>query len=407
MKEETIRTPITARVLFESANPLCLSENVFIASAGLILLQDALELIFIACLRQLDVDKKRDIDNLGIPAFLKAFANEGILIIKQDKIKALNKQRVIVKHHGQQADIGTVREYHAAATEAADDLLRKIIGQPLDQIMLHQLILSEETKKFIQEAVSAIDDQHWLEALASVRMALFLEIENEYNIYSWKDHSSNEPLGFLGIFSKSGWKAPWHTRNKEWIEKNVNTPFDYIQLDHEKLKLDLMEWGVATQDFWNIWRLTPSVFRGNSKSPWIKEGNIMKHLSATGENARYCLDRMLSIILKKQSHFDSAKYIRDTTQYLKIVMLSDQKVYNKASLYSEVIGSVRIKEIFEADLFTPGLDFDSDDDFTRIRDMRPENQQWYSGYVLTQECEIIDENQNEVITEQPMSAIAK
>lgn len=407
MKEETVRTLITARALFESANPLCLSENTTTASAGLIILQDAIELVFIACLRELSVDEERDIDDLGISGMLKELTKKSVHIIKQDKIKALNKQRVIVKHHGQHADIATVREYHATVVEVVDDLLRKVVGQPLDEIMLHQLILSDETRKVVQEAVAAIEQENWFEALAAVRMAIFLEIETEYNIYDWKDYDDNDTnLGIFAFMFKGGRKAPWHTRKKQWIEKNVRTPFDYIQLDHEKLKIDLIEWGVPTQDFWNIWRLTPKVFQRTKKSDWVKEGEVVKHLAATEENAKYCLDRALSIILKKQMHLDSRKWIRDTARFIQVRVTSEQKIYETASLNSAIIGSVPANTIYDADLFTPSLDLDTDDEFVRIRNLNEEDQnpEWFQGYVLGSECLVVVDPQEEGAVEEPAAA---
>lgn len=405
MREETIRTLITARALFESANPLCLSEISSSASAGLIILQDAIELVFIACLRHLDIDKKRNIDDLGIDKMMQAFQDEKqISILKRDKIRALNKQRVIVKHFGQNADVATVKEYHVAALEAVDDLLIKVIGQPLDEIMLHQLILSEDTKKAVQAAIEFINQSEWFEALAAIRMALFIEVENEYNIYTWKDDEGGASI--LGLLLKGGMKAPWHTRKKEWIEKNVSTPFEYIQLDHEKLKIDLMEWGVPTQDYWNIWRLTPAVFRRDKKSEWVKEGEVVKHLAATEENARYCLDRLLSIILKKQSHLDSRKWIRDTARFLNVHTLDSQKVYEKSSLNSEIIGETDSDIIYDADLFTPSLDLDTDDEFVRIRNPIERNRslEWYTGYVLADKCKIVVESTEEAASESLESA---
>lgn len=402
MKEEVVRTLIIARSLLESANPLCLSENTSTASAGLIILQDAVELIFLACLRELEVDNERDIDNLGIKKMLQVFHEKGFTVIKQDKIKALDKQRVIVKHFGQQADIGTVKEYHAAALEAVDDLLVKILGQPLDEIMLHQLVLSEPTRNVVQEAIAALDRGDWVDALAATRKALFIEIENEYNIYNYKD--TDETAGILGFLFKGGHKAPWHTRKREWIQQNVATPFDYIQLDHERLKIDLMEWGIPTQDYWNVWRLTPAVFRAGNDAPWIKEGEIVKHLAATEENARYCLDRVLSIILKKQAHQNSARWIRDITRFVTVQMQTAHNVYKTASLNSEIIGQTVPGTLYHADLITPSLDLDTTDKFFKIRNIA-ENQQelrdWWTGYVLDSDDVVIVEDQEEEVVEQP------
>ncbi len=50
MLNKTVQTLITAKILLSKAHELCLSENKYNASAGLVILQDAIELIILTCL---------------------------------------------------------------------------------------------------------------------------------------------------------------------------------------------------------------------------------------------------------------------------------------------------------------------------------------------------------------------
>lgn len=50
---------VIARTLLEQAQPLCTAEDRYIASAGLVILQDALEVVLYALLLELGVDEKK------------------------------------------------------------------------------------------------------------------------------------------------------------------------------------------------------------------------------------------------------------------------------------------------------------------------------------------------------------
>ncbi|MBI4794535.1 MAG: hypothetical protein HY790_01615 [Deltaproteobacteria bacterium] len=50
MKQETLNTLMVARTLFDKAQKLCSVDDKFLASAGIVVLQDALELVLYSCL---------------------------------------------------------------------------------------------------------------------------------------------------------------------------------------------------------------------------------------------------------------------------------------------------------------------------------------------------------------------
>lgn len=50
MKQETLRTLIVAKNFFEKADEMCSVDDKYISSSGLIVLQDAVELVLLAVL---------------------------------------------------------------------------------------------------------------------------------------------------------------------------------------------------------------------------------------------------------------------------------------------------------------------------------------------------------------------
>lgn len=69
-----------------------------------------------------------------------------------------------------------------------------------------------------------------------------------------------------------------------------------------------MEFGIHTVELENIRRLTPDVFRTGKGAPWsVSYSAEFAPNNATEENARYCLDRAVSILLKKQMHSSAAR----------------------------------------------------------------------------------------------------
>jgi hypothetical protein len=365
MKADTLNTIVSARILFDSAQQLCMVDDKHIASAGLVILQDAVELLLYACL------------------------------IKSGTLKAMNKQRVIVKHCGQLAEPTTVRHYFEMSQIAIDDFLQKVVRKPLNEIVLYDIIKNSEVRQCLADAEKDIEAKNYWGSLVEVRKAIFLEVEEDYSIINWKDtprDGESPSLAYNALLMK-GFKAPWWVKNKEWIEENVKDPFDYIQLDYERIRLDLLEWGVSTQDFWNLWRLTPSVIRESKESEWLIKGDVQHLLIApTEQNARYCLDRACSMILKKQSHSDLSRQLSSPAlQRYMVKPKSDQPLFQKASSTSKVIDTLQEGHSYSVNSFVRGLS--EKRKFVNILHLdMDEPKKVYTGYMIydPSTCELID-----------------
>ncbi len=392
MKQETPHTLITARALFDKAQELCTVDDKFLASAGLVVLQDAIELVIYSCLIELGADEHKSIESLTFDQLIGELNKLGKPIQKSGTLKALNKQRVIIKHYGQIADPDAVRNYYEAAQLSTNVLLKDIMGKDLQEILLADAIKNNTIKDHITEACTAIESRKYFNALIEIRKAIYIAIEEDYSVFGWKDHPREKEEGVFEALSKGGRKAPWYTKNKEWIEKNVNDPFDYIQIDHDKLRIDLLEWGVSTQDLWNIWRLTPEVFYDKDSKLW-KVNLDLEHFrgAATEQNARYCLDRAVSLLIKKQSHLDLSRQLRYGPEYyFSVRMKEDQPLYSKASTKSLTAHTLRKGMVYRADSIVPGLS--EDIDFIKIAHIQNEGPEFLYGYVLYESCEILEKS---------------
>jgi hypothetical protein len=366
MKETTVNSLVVARTLFEQAAALCASDDRHLASAGLVVLQDALELGFYALLIERGVDESKNLETKSFDELVGELKKAGVQVPKSGTLKALNKQRVLTKHYAQLAESATVRGYFDAARDALASVVVAVTGKPLSEIYMADLLEANETQKVLKEAEAFIASKQYLEALTAIRKAIFIEFEADYSVYDWRDYEGQEdPLGLGLLLGRRGWKAPYWTRRKDWIQKNVRDPLDYIQIDHDHWRLDATEWGISTADLQSICNLTPSVFRKDGNSNWsIKYDAALPTKGATPANAKYCLDRAIAVILKKREHGRAAKYSR----FDRLVSLPEgylgANVYESAALDSSVMHV--ISRDFEYNVAQIVNGFDSSQRFFRI-----------------------------------------
>lgn len=302
MKETTVHSLIIARTLLERSEPLCNSDDRYLASAGLVVLQDALETVFYALLIEKGVDDEKNLERKGFDELVGELKLAGILLPKSGTLKALNKQRVLTKHYAQVAEPITVRTYFDTAKNSIDAAMNSVAGHSLSDLFIADLLKDGEAKQFLKAAEELIRNDRFLEALIETRKAIFVEFEDQYNIFGWKDSDGTQE-GLLALAIRGGWRAPYWKRRKDWIDSNVKVPTDFIQIDYQDWRMQAMELGIHTGELHNLQRLTPNVFRSNRKAEWsVTYDAAFPANNANQMNARYCLDRAVSIVLKKQEH---------------------------------------------------------------------------------------------------------
>lgn len=304
MKETTVHSLIIARTLLDRAEPLCASNDRYLASAGLVILQDALEMVFYAGLIERGVDEEKTLENKRFDDLMAELRAINITVPKSGTLKALNKQRVLTKHYAQVAEPITVRTYFDAALVAIEATVKAVTGGGIRELFIADLLNEGRTKEHLKNAERAIAAGDYMEALIETRKAIFIEFEEAYNVYGWRDYDPNETGRGLGVsLLAGGWSAPYWAKNKQWIERNVKVPTDYIQIDYDNFRIQSMEYGIHTVELENIRRLTPAVFRRDYSDSWsVTYDAAFPANNANEKNAKYCLDRAVSFILKKQEH---------------------------------------------------------------------------------------------------------
>ena len=362
MKGTTGNSLVVAKSLIEQAASLCGSDDRHLASAGLVILQDALEMVFYALLIELGVDEGKNIENKSFDELIGELKKAGIVVPKSGTLKALNKQRVLTKHYAQLAEPATVRGYFDAARDALGSIVASVTGKPLSEIYMADLIEPGETQGLLKEAETLVESGQHLEALTAIRKAIFIEFEVDYSIYGCRDYEVGSSGLGLGL---GGWKSPYWTRNKEWITENVRDPLDYIQIDHDQWRLDAAEWGVSTAELQNIRNLTPAVFRGDGRSDWSVKYDAA-HLSGeiSPEAVKYCLDRSIAVILKKREHWRAGKYSRTHRRVDLPEGYLGASLHASASLESRVVHIVSNE--FQYKVIEVVSGFDSSQQFFRL-----------------------------------------
>lgn len=390
MKASTLHSLITARTLHDEARRLIAAGDRHMSSAGLILLQDALEIVFLAMLVEQDVDEQKALESKSFDELIGELKKSGVAVPKSGTLKALNKQRVITKHFGQLAEPLTVQTYAEAADVAVDAIVLAVLGRRYREVFLSDLLALGEAKTLLSEAANLLEQGSFLDALIAVRKALFVEIEIEYCVHRWSDADPNERLGLLSLsISRGGMKAPYWTRNREWIQMNVSTPFDFIQMDYENLRIDAMEWGINTAELDNLRRLTPEVFRADKDAPWQVQYDLeFPPNEANGVNARYCLDRAISVLLRKQQHSTARRWPRRDVSFDPPPIYLDAPVFSKARQDSEIVHRINDQYRYRLTALVSG--FNAPERYYTISGHRPvENNKfgtdWIHGFLLVQD----------------------
>lgn len=347
---------MVAKAVLSEANPLVASGNAHMCSAGLILLQDALELVVLGILLELGVDQRKSIESKSFDELVGEMRAAGLQLPKSGTIKALNKQRVITKHYGQLAEPATVKHYHEAAQLFIDETLKQVVGKTLGEVVLTDLLPEGEAKQCLIRGVELKEEGRYLDCLIEIRKAVFMEIENDYAIHRWADVEAMGAALALLTIGRGGLKAPYWTRNRTWISDNVKKPTDYVQVDPERLRLDAIEWGVRTADIENLRRLTPAVFRAELKSGWCIDYELsLPPNEGTLQNCNYCLDSAIWVILKKKEHEHARRWPGRQQPHEAPPIYIGHRVHQTASTASEVVHIVKEGYLYSMERIVTGF----------------------------------------------------
>jgi hypothetical protein len=256
-KAQILSGPVVKRLtlsrhLFEMALRNARSQQEAADAASVNLLQDAIEIFFLAVFDFLNIAVAQRTD---FPNYLdKLSDNIGGELPFRRRLLEINRVRVHSKHEGIPPNRKEVDGYVTDARKFLEQICEKVLGVDYWTISLVALLDEGEPKQFLKEAEKAFKEGDYVRCLVECRKAFYVTFESEYD--TQKDLKSDGGV----LFSSS---APYFARDKNYILKNVKEPLDYIVLDYSSIDAELMKEGIDNTAFWNVWRLTPLCPRCN------------------------------------------------------------------------------------------------------------------------------------------------
>lgn len=290
MNIETVRRLNLARHLYELASTSLASSNDLHLFSAVNLLQDAVEafLVAIADSYGAEVDQNTKFDKYFVLINDKISPKE--LPFKNSLLR-LNRVRVDSKHYGIQPARDECRRFATDVREFFEEVSWSLLDANFSTLSVIDLLSNGDAKDFLVFARNALEIGDHRECAINCRKAIYLEVEHSFSIEAYKD---GEPQNGL----LAGWsEAPLFARNKQYVESHVVEPTDYIVYDHGALDQKLMKQGVDTTSFWNIYRLTPEVYK-TKNDRWIVKDDFVK-LSPDNlrDNINYIFSATLDIVL--------------------------------------------------------------------------------------------------------------
>lgn len=332
MNLEIIRRITLARQFYEAGMTSLRSANDLQLFAAANLLQDAVEIFLLAVAEQVQADIK---PNTSFDQYFTAIDSK--IAPRQLPFKPallrLNKIRVSSKHHGIQPARDECRRLAVSVREFFDEVSVSILGANFATVSAVDLLSDGATKRALLRAREFLDTGDLVQCAIECRKAIYLEVENSYDVSAYKD---GDPEDFLTLMRS---RAPYFARNKEYIQSHVRDPTDFIVMDHDKVNANLLTNNVDTTEFWNVWRLTPPVYcRG--KDDWVVRYEVAK-LDRVVLEARidYIFAAAVDIALSFQRTRQATQWASHE-EYTITLKSGGVPIYEKADRTSKVLGHV-------------------------------------------------------------------
>jgi hypothetical protein len=334
LRSEVIRKVELARSFFDLAQVYAKSShdlNLFIAINQL---QDAVEIFLFALADHLGISFK---EKSSFDGYLESISSHtGANLPFRQRIIALNKARVNSKHYAIQPDRREVNGFISVAREFFVDRSLVHFGLSFDEISLVDLLSSGAIKTHLSNALLALKEKKYGDALIESRKAFYIEFEKNYDISIFKDSLTGaEQAKITNLFHGLRCKAPYYARNAEYILKNVSDPTGFIVLDHSKVDADLSSAGISHTQFWNVWRMTPQLFHLKEEDKWFVKGEFrVMEESGIQERAEYAVHSTIELCLTAQRNRDATRQGAYGAWGVKL-RPGEIKIYAKSDLNSE------------------------------------------------------------------------
>lgn len=333
MDERSLRQVLLARYYLHLAAEQLRSEAEAAKFAAINLYHEALETTLITCADHLNASVK---EGGKIELYLDRINDKlGTQELPfRSRILQFNKARVAAKHYLTLPDSTFLTLMGTVLPEFAETAVRLTFGRNLHEVSLVDLVEDGEVAAYLREAEGHLAAARYYECLTACRKTFYVQFERQYDISKFADPKEADARGLLSYFAMC--RAPFHSKNPQYIANHVSRPSDFIVIDHSSLDSELMKEGIDVQTFWNIWRLTPDVYRGE-EDKWTTEYDFdLVDDPQIKESCVYVLDNLTSITLQRQARRMRSRSRSNTFRYIQTV--PNAPLYKKASKTSEEVG---------------------------------------------------------------------
>lgn len=333
MDIETIRRLSLARHLYQLGKTSLASPNDMYLFAAVNLLQDAVEAFLIALGDHVkaEIDQNTKFDKYFLQINEKIFPKE---LPFKNKLIRLNRIRVDSKHYGIQPARDECERVVLSVREFFEEASSSVLGVNFSTVSAIDLLDDGEMKNLLLEAKMAREAGDLEACVIGCRKVLYVAVEHRYDISKFK---AEKPQGLLAAFSY----APYYARDPQYIQENVKDPTDYIVRDHSRIDQDLLKEGVDTTAFWNVWRLTPEVYRSEDKQ-WVIKHDFGKLDAATlADSAEYVFSTVVDMALAIHAARRAVRS-KQHGRYLVTLAREGVPIYEKADIDSKVTATTPV-----------------------------------------------------------------
>lgn len=370
MDIDVINRVILARHLYGLAVSYLKSSNDLFLFSTVNLMQDAVEAFLLAVADHVDaqLNEKTNFDKYFVEINKKIAPSE---LPFKTKLLRLNRIRVDSKHHGIQPSKSECERLSLSTREFFEEVCNTVFGVNFSTISTIDLLEEGEVKNTLLEAKGFFDSGDHANCSITCRKVLYLEFEKNYDIGVFKNGA--KPSGLLGPHSR----APYYTRNVEYINKNVSDPTGLIVVDHSDLDHELLKKGVDNTSYWNIWRLTPEVYRNEDKSWIVKNDFDLLEPEILKDEIDYIFTTTIDIVYSVHSKRAATKTSSYRPYYIE---LKDEEipVLSKADIASTVSATIP-KDITRVDCDYSIQGLNNDGTYWHVSQFKQDASFW--GYI--------------------------
>jgi len=295
--------------------------------AGVNLLQDAVEAFLIAVGDhvQAQIDQNTKFDKYFVLINDKISPKE---LPFKTKLLRLNRIRVDSKHYGIQPARDECDRVAVSVREFFEEVSSSVLGVNFSTVSAIDLLDEGEIKDLLLEAKTAHESGDHETCVVACRKVLYVLVEHRYDVSKFK---AEKPQGLFAAMSY----APYYARDLKYIEENVGDPTDYIVLDHGRIDQDLLKEGADITAFWNVWRLTPEVYRAEDKQ-WVVKHDFGKlDAAALPDTAEYVFPTVLDISLAIHAARKAVRWKQHGRYFVKLAR-EGVPIYERADVMSKV-----------------------------------------------------------------------